>query len=130
MRSSRGINASSDTKRRELIKSRNRFQDQLKVMGYADLIETSLSSQLNFDELLFSFITIASSDMRFEKLSISSDSVNLSGQVSSMNGNYSFYSYLQQVEQLPFVHSSRYNLGVASLPDTSRFSLNIRLEND
>ena len=41
MRSSRGINASSDTKRRELIKSRNRYQDQLKVMGYADLIEAS-----------------------------------------------------------------------------------------
>ena len=123
----RGKNQQSRDVLRDLTKERNRLKEQDKIIGYVDLIETSIT-QMKIDEALFSLISLATSDIRFKKMDIDAASIRFSGSASAERGNYSFYSFLQQLDSLPFVSRSTYTLNQGAVSETSNFSVTLYLQ--
>ena len=108
-------------KRREMVALRNRISQQKKVIDFADLTTKVFRSNLNIDDLLYQLITITPQDMTFKTLQIRAGRVDISGTSSSENGNYSFYIFLQQLENFPNFDRVRYNLGMDKDSNRSTF---------
>ena len=112
---------------RVLVKKRADLNSKSELIELVNLLDAGLGSLNNYDELLYSIISLATSDMRFDNLSITDRGLRLSGDSSSMNGNYSFYTFLQQLEYNPYVKSTTYGLSQGSDFTRSRFNVSVVL---
>jgi len=114
-----------ESKKREMVELRDRVKQQKLIIDYSDLTSKSLAAQIPLDDFLLSITSISTSDISFKVLRIHQNKVVISGTSSSLNGNYSFYMFLQQLEALPYLGRVKYNLGISGGLDLSSFSINV-----
>ena len=94
-------------------------------MDYAELTTVAYGSQIPINDLLMKLSRIFSNDMSFNSLRIRRNQVNLSGTCSSLNGNYSFYTFLQKLQSISYLDKPRYSLSLAPGVNVSKFSVQI-----
>jgi len=112
-------------KRREMVSLRNRINKQKKVIDISDLTTAALKSELRIDYFLFRLVGITSQDIQFKSLRIRKNRANIVGSSSSDNGNYSFYAFIQKIEEFPNFDRVKYNLGLDKSTERSTFSLEV-----
>jgi hypothetical protein len=113
------------TKKRDMVELRDRMKEQKLIIDYSDLTSESLVAQIPLDDFLFDITSISTPDISFSALRIRRKKVFISGTSSSLNGNYSFYMFLQQLESLPYLGRVKYNLGISGGLDLSSFSIDV-----
>ena len=109
----------------EIIIKRDRAKKQQKILDYAELTDRAFSSQIPIDDFLLNITSMASSDMTFDSVRVKLTKVHISGTSSSLNGNYTFYTFLQNLETIPYLSRPRYNLALAGGVNKSKFSIQI-----
>ena len=109
----------------EIILKRDRAKDQKKILDYAELTDRAFSSQIPIDDFLLNITSMASTDMTFDSVRVKLTKVHISGTSSSLNGNYTFYTFLQNLETIPYLSRPRYNLTLAGGVNKSKFSIQI-----
>ena len=112
-------------RKREMVELRDRINQQKKIIDYSDLTSDAYSSQISIDEFLYTLTSISSQDISFDVLRIRNKKINISGTCSSLNGSYSFYSFIQQLEKVPYLGQVKYNLGLGGGVDLSLFSIEV-----
>ena len=112
-------------KKREMVEQRNRIKKQKVIIDYADLTSESLVAQIPLDDFLYNVTSISTPDISFAVLRVRRNKVFISGTSSSLNGNYSFYMFLQQLEAFPYLGRIKYNLGISGGIDLSSFSIDV-----
>tara|TARA_Y100001935_G_C17309684_1_gene514923 strand:- start:1669 stop:3156 length:1488 start_codon:yes stop_codon:yes gene_type:complete len=113
------------SKKRDMVELRDRIKKQKLIIDYSDLTSESLVAQIPLDDFLFNITSISTPDISFSVLRIRRKKVFISGTSSSLNGNYSFYMFLQQLESLPYLGRVKYNLGISGGLDLSSFSIDV-----
>ncbi|MEK9728120.1 MAG: hypothetical protein VW397_08470 [Candidatus Margulisiibacteriota bacterium] len=119
---------SNAQKRREMVELRNRIQQQQKIIDFSDLTTKVFNSAVNIDDLLYQLVSITTPDMSFKVLQIRGERVDISGTSSSVNGNYSFYIFLQKLENFPNFDRVRYNLGMGAGANRATFYVEFYLK--
>lgn len=112
-------------KKRDMVELRDRIKKQKLIIDYSDLTSKSLAVQIPLDDFLYRITSISTPDISFGVLRIRRNKVFISGTSSSLNGNYTFYMFLQQLESLPYLGRVKYNLGISGGLDLSSFSIDV-----
>ena len=99
-------------KKRDMVVLRDRINQQKKIIDYSDLTSKAYSTSISLDDFLYDLTSISSPDISFGVLRIRNKKVTMSGTSSSLNGNYSFYMFLQQLETFPYLGRIHYTLGL------------------
>ena len=117
-------------KKRDMVVLRDRINQQKKIIDYSDLTSKAYSTSISLDDFLYDLTSISSPDISFGVLRIRNKKVTMSGTSSSLNGNYSFYMFLQQLETFPYLGRIHYTLGLGGGLDLSSFSIEVFWEDN
>jgi len=117
-------------KKREMVELRERINKQKKIIDYADLTTIAYKSDVSVDDFLYQLTAMSSPDISFAVLRIRNKKITITGTSSSVNGNYSFYMFLQQLESLPYLGRIHYSLGMGGAPNASSFTIEVFWEDD
>jgi len=113
-----------------MVELRERINKQKKIIDYADLTTIAYKSDVSVDDFLYQLTAMSSPDISFAVLRIRNKKITITGTSSSVNGNYSFYMFLQQLESLPYLGRIHYSLGMGGAPNASSFTIEVFWEDD
>ena len=112
-------------KKREMVQLRERINKQKKIIDYADLTSISYKSDVSIDDFLYQLTAMSSADISFSVLRIRNKKITITGTSSAFSGNYSFYTFLQKLENLPYLGRIHYSLGLGGAPNASSFTIEV-----
>jgi hypothetical protein len=103
---------------------REHLKNKKALLDYIDVMKKINRNQVKINDILFLITTITPPDIELKNLTISGDKIKLTGTASALNRNYTFYHFLDQLEQISYLSNPRYFLAEKSQTKSS-FTINL-----
>jgi hypothetical protein len=116
--------------KRQRMVERNVLKEKKELIEYMELIEEITKHELPINDILYQMTTITTPDIELSSLSITKRTLRINGTSSALNGNYTFYQLLQRLEDITYLSTPEYTLGMKDAAK-ARFSINLNwIRND